>query len=323
MQKTTKKLLGLVGLALVVLLTIFAYFLPSEGVYADTVVGTDTLRVTVISEYPSIKIDSPDTDYLTTSPILDLTFTYENAAYVDFTATYTDGDGNTTVVTLPRFNPSSETLDPELGYGSGTASTTINLRNSGLEYGHYIIEAVSGSPIGESAGDSIEYDYAPAMLEEIATDENTNDPIVEVTYDSNIARIEIMPIDENGNPLLDEPVIIEIVPDENGNYPAGVETAVLPFTNNGLEGGVYNILVNSYDANGELIYSPRDIYPASYEQPIAPEAPNTGSFFGKLNIAESDYVITIAIVFAAAAAIAFRMITRKKKDYRKNIRSRK
>ncbi|MBR5389279.1 hypothetical protein IK146_01835 [Candidatus Saccharibacteria bacterium] len=323
MQKTTKKLLGLVGLALVVLLTIFAYFLPSNGVYADSVAGTDTIRITVISEYPSIKIDDPDTDYLTTSPILGLTFTYENASYVDFTATYTDGNGNTTVVALPRFNPSSEEIDPELGYGSGTSSATINLRDSGLDYGHYIIEAVSGSTVGESAGDSIEFDYAPATLEEVATDENTNDPIVEVTHDSNIARIEIMPIDENGNPLLDEPVIIEITPDENGNYPSGVETVTLPFTSNGLEGGVYDILVNSYSPSNELLYSPKDIYPASYEQPIAPEAPNTGSFFGKLNIAESDYVITIAIVFAAAAAIAFRMITRKKKDYRKNIRSRK
>ena len=328
MQKTTKKLLGLVGLALVMLLTIVAYLLPTNGVYAEGVTaGTDTLIVTVYNINPSIKINEPETDYLTTSPALDVDFTYENAAYVDFTLTYIDENGATQTVALPRFEP--ENLDPTYGVDSDTKRITINLHSvdigSGetLDYNHYVLSVVSGGPVGESGGDSIEFDYVPAILNQTGTDENTNDPIVEIENDEGVAKVEIMPIDSEGNPLLDEPFVVTIQPNGSGEYPAGTQTVTLPYTANGLDTGEYMVKITSYNAEEEELYSTKDIYDTEYEQPEAPEAPNTGALLEKLNIAETDYAITIAIVFAAVSAIAFRFLIRKKKDYRKNISRRK
>ena len=324
MRNTTKKLLGFIGLALVVLLTIVAIFVPTEGVYAEgTPIGTDTITVIVYDQYPAVKIDDPVTDYFTISPELTVTFTYENSSYVDFTLSYVNEDGETVEITLPRFTPDPENLDPVFQYDSDTQTITINLRDYDLDYNHYILGAVSGSPIGESAGDSIEFDYVPAMLVQTDTDENTGDPVVEVSYDDGVAKVEIMPVDDEGNPLLDEPIVIEVEPDEDGNYPTGSQTITLPYTENGLEDGDYTVIITAYDGNDEELPTTRPDYPTDYEQPQAPEAPNTGAFAGKLNIAESDYILTIAIVFAATTAIAFRLITRKKKDYRKNISSRR
>ncbi len=324
MRNTTKKLLGFIGLALVVLLTIVAIFMPTEGVYAEeTPIGTDTITVIVYGQYPAVKIDDPTTDYFTVSPDLTVTFTYENASYVDFTLSYIDENGETVEKTLPRFTPDLADLDPTFQYDSGTKTITVSLRDYGLDYNHYILSAVSGSVIGESTGDSIEFDYVPAILAQTGADENTNDPVVEVNYDDGVSRVEIMPVDSEGNPLFDEPIIVEVEPDENGNYPSGSQIITLPYTENGLETNDYNVIITAYNGENEELATTRDTYPTDYEQPSAPEAPNTGAFLGKLNIAESDYILTIALVFAASTAIAFRLITRKKKDYRKNISSRR
>ncbi|MBQ1528451.1 hypothetical protein IIZ77_02265, partial [Candidatus Saccharibacteria bacterium] len=98
MQKSKKKLLGLLGLGFVAAMTVFAYLLPANGAYAEGASDshTDTIRVTVYDRFPAIRIDSPETDYITTSPELEVTFTYENAQYVDFTISYNelDEDGN-------------------------------------------------------------------------------------------------------------------------------------------------------------------------------------------------------------------------------------
>ncbi|MBR3319661.1 hypothetical protein IKG06_04160 [Candidatus Saccharibacteria bacterium] len=318
MRNTTKKFLGLVGLALVVFLTIVAYLMPTEGAYADEFAGRDTLRITVIGqdEYASVVIDSPTTEEPSTSPEVPVTFTYQNASRVNFTLKYYDEDGNPVEAPLESYVP--EGIDPEHSYASGTATITPNLRSFG--YGIYVLAANAESPIGDSTGDSIEIEYVPAILEQTGAEEGTNDPIVDVTHDEGIKKLEIMPVDENGNPLLDEPFVINITPDADGNYPSGVVTATLPFTSNGLTTGEYTLRVTAYNSDDEELYSPRDTYPAEYVQPLAPDVPNTGAFEGGLNIAKSDYIITSLLVFGIASIAALRLAHRKKTNYRKHTR---
>lgn len=364
MQKSKKKLLGLLGLAVVLAMTVFAYFLPANGAYAEgpSDSHTDVIRVTVYDQYPSIKIDSPATDYISTSPELEIAFTYENSTYVDFVLSYEqldadgnpvlDGEGNPVIieVPLPRFNPDPSRLDPTFNYDSDSNTITVNLFNpnpetgaEALGYGHYILTATSASPIGPSLGDSIEFDYVPVQLVQTGSAANTNNPIVDVIYDDGVAMVELMPVDKNGNPLFDEPIVVEIEPDENGDYKAGSQTLTLPFTEGGFATGDYNILVTAYSADvtpGEIdpetgeqgediigyivISSPRTLYPVSYVQPPAPDVPDTGRLTnGGLNIAKSDYVITAVIAFVGIALAAFLILGRKKKDYRRNVRSRK
>ena len=318
MRNTTKKFLGLVGLALVVLLTIVAYLMPTEGAYADEFAGRDTLRITVIGqeEYASVVIDSPTTEEPSTSSKVPVTFTYINASRVNFTLKYNDEDGNPVEVALESFVP--DDIDPETGYASGTSTITPDLRSFG--YGIYVLTADAESSIGDSTGDSIEIEYVPAILEQTGADEETNDPIVDVAHDEGIKKIEIMPVDEEGNPLLDEPFVIEITPDSDGNYPSGTITATLPFTSNGLTTGDYTLLVTAYNEDDEELYSPRPTFPAEYTQPLAPDVPNTGAFAGALNIAKSDYVITALLVFSIASIAALRILYRKKTHYRKHTR---
>ena len=101
MQKSKKNFLGLLGLAFVAAMTVFAYLLPANGAYAEGASDwhTDVIRVTVYDRFPAIKIDDPETDYISTSPELTVTFTYENSQYVDFTISYNelDADGNVVV----------------------------------------------------------------------------------------------------------------------------------------------------------------------------------------------------------------------------------
>lgn len=322
MRNTTKKLLGLVGLALVVLLTIVAYLIPTEGVYADTFLGRDTITVKVIgqAEYASVVINDPTTEESSTSPEVPVTFTYLNATGVDFVLKYEDEHGNPVEIPVYSFTPDPADLDPDHGYASGTGVLPLNLRDLGLNYGIYTLEAKADSVIGNPPEDSIEIIYVPVILNQTGANEETNDPIVDLDHDEGIKTIEIMPVDKDGNPLLDEPFVVELTPDGDGNYPSGVTSVTLPFTSNGLETGDYTLKVTAYNADDEELYSPHDTYPAEYTQPLAPDVPNTGAFASGLNIAKSDYLITALLVFGIASVAALRITHRKKTNYRKHIK---
>ena len=359
MQKSKKKLLGLLGLAFVAAMTVFAYFLPANGAYAEGEPSdshTDVIRVTVYDRYPSIKIDSPATDYITTSPEFELAFTYENSTYVDFVLRYEelDEEGNVSAVhevAVPRFNPDPSRLDPTFNFDSDSNTVAINLNDpngdgdesDALGYGHYILTATSASPIGPSTGDAIEFDFVPVQLIQTGSAANTNNPIATVEYDDGVAMIELVPVDSHGNPLFEEPIVVYVEPDENGDFLAGSQSVTFPFTEAGFATGDYDILVTAYSGTvtpGEIdpdtgeqgediidyavIPSPRVLYPVNYVQPPAPDVPDTGRLTnGALNIAKSDYVITAVIAFVGIAIAAFLILGRKKKDYRRNIRSRK
>lgn len=327
MLKRKKNFLGLLGLVLVALMTVVAYFLPAEGAFAEgTSSVTDTIRVTVYDQFPSVEITSPETDYVAISKEITVTVLYENVSYVNFTLKYNDEDGNPQTVTLPQFIP--DDLDPVYNYASGTKTITINLDDYGLSYGHYTFSVDADSPVGKPAGGAIEFDYVPAMLEQTGSEENTNDPIVDVEWSDGIAKIEIMPVDGDGNPLFDEPIVIEVP----APYEAGSQSVTLPFTSYGIESGDYDIVITTYRAEtdpgtGETTFvvvpSPHASFPISYTRPNAPDVPNTGSFLGGFSLAKGDIVITSVIAFVFIALIAFIFVGRRKKDYRKNVRSRK
>lgn len=380
MQKSKKKLLGLLGLAVVLAMTVFAYFLPANGAYAEgpSDSHTDVIRVTVYDQYPAIKFTAPEDGHIQSSPYYEFTFDYENSTYVDVTLIYDatdEGTGEVIQKELPlkRYEPGE--LDPTFNYASGTQQYDINLAtckigidedvfdipgcvatrsggllgaftppvdNDKLVYNKYVLHVESHSPVGYDE-DFIEFYYVPVYLVQTGSADVTQNPVVEVFYDEDVAKIEIMPIDSEGNPLFDEPVVITLTPDGTGKYPAGSQSLILPFTEGGFASGDYDVLVTAYKAtvvpgeidpdtgeqgedtiSYEVISSPYDIYQVNYVQPPAPDVPDTGRLTkGGLNIAKSDYVITAVIVFVGVAIAAFLILGRKKKDYRRNVRSRK
>lgn len=336
MQKR-KKLFGRIGLVFVALMTIFAYQLPTVDAYATGSSHTDVIRVTVYDQHPGITIKSPENDATVATPTITVTFDYENAEYIEFVASYVDENGATQTVTVGRYDPA--TLDPTFNYASETGATIeLDLAAYGLDYAHFILHAYSTSAIGYDE-DSIEFDFAPTVVTQTGTDAES-DPIVKVDYDDGVARVELMVYDKNGNPIYDEPIVINVTPDESGNFHAGSETLTLPFTSYGLETGDYVVVATSYSrtntsgdpdnpvyeynvidsALGDIDY--RTSFPIEYVRPKAPDVPDTGRFLGNLNLAKSDYIITAVIVFVAAVLIASVILSRKKKDYRKNLKRR-
>ena len=366
MQKNKKNFLGLLSLATVIAMTVFAHFLPTNKAYAEEASSdsyTDVIRVTVYDQYPAIKLTAPEDGHIQSSPYYEFSFDYENSSYVDILLIYdTVEEGTGAIVTkefpLKKFEPSD--LDPVFNYASGSQKYGVNLAtckinidedvfnipnctpahtgelppadNVKLAYNRYTFHVESHSPIGYDE-DFVEFYYTPVYINQTGSADTTQNPVIEASYDEGVAKIEIMPVDNEGNPLFDEPVVITLNPDETGKYPAGSQSIVLPFTESGFATGEYDVLVTAYSAVAipgegtieyELIESPSNIYQISYVQPPAPDVPNTGRFAkSNLNIAKSDYVITAVIVFVVIAIVAFLMVSRKKKDYRRNVRSRK
>ena len=325
MQK--KKLVGLLGLAFVVLMTVFAYFLPDEASAVEAS-HSDVIRVTVYDQYPSVSILKPENEAVFTSSVVNFTVNYENAQYVDFVLSYVNENGETKEVALPRFNPTE--LDPIFNIASGTAEFSIDLADyvtppntDGHLYNRYIVTAKSTSNVGY-AENATEFNYVPAKLTQSGSDDQNNDPVVVVDYDNDVAKVEVMPVDKDGNPLFDEPIVIEI-PEP---YEAGSKEVTLPFGSYGLASGDYDVIVTAYSKNdvtgayGKLT-SPVTSFGVSYTQPNAPDIPNTGRFLGNLNISSTDLAITAVLVFSFATILAFVILSHKKKDYRKNLRSRK
>lgn len=372
-----KKLFGRIGLALVALMTIFAYQIPAPASAASDA-HTDVIRVTVYDQYPAIWFTAPkggDDGHVQSSPYYQFKFDYENSTYVDVTLVYDATDENTgEVVTkevaLKRYEPAPEDLDPTFNYASGSQEYDINLAtckiginedvfdipgcvstrtgglhllsftpptdNDKLVYNKYMLHIESYSPVGYD-DDWIEFYYVPAYLVQTGADVDNNDPEVDVIYDKDVVKIGLEIYDKKGHKISDKPIYIEnkggdqattdpSSPDYDPSaerYPAGTHSLTLPFGSYGLDSGEYIVKLITYDENGEVIDSPWDEFLVTYEAPAAPDIPNTGRFLGSLNIAESDYVITALIGFSGAIFVAFLLLGRKKKNYRRNYRSRR
>ena len=329
MSKQNKRLFGAIGLILVAIMTIVAYFIPTNQAAAISEQG-DRIRVVVYNQYPSISFSGLSSSGTISNPSAEISFLYENIDYVDFSLTYTDEDGNDVVIALPRFTP--EELDPEFGYASGEETLTIDLTQYGLSYGEYTLAAQAHSPIGYDE-DSLEFSYVPATVTDTDKKDENGDPIITIEYEEGTARLEIMAYDEDGNAVFTDPIVIDIDPP----YSAGSVTVTLPFGSYGLPTGNYYIEVTAYkyvagiDEGGNPIDvltpidAPKVAYKVYYEAPDAPAVPDTGTMTGSLEISRSDMMITVSIATVTICALSLFILSGKthKKDYRKNLRRRR
>ncbi len=329
MVKARKRLLGIIGLLLVALMTVLAYFLPTENAFAKGA-GTDTVQVVVHSSTttPAVEISSPATGVISTSPLVTTAFTFDNTSYVEVWLGFDDDEGNPQSIQLPSFSPNGGAIDPNTIY-TGDGSVTINLAEHSLSYNDYILTLKSVSSAGYDE-DSIEFFYIPSNVKQSGTDKETNDPIIDIEYDAGVGKIEIMPVDDEGNDLFDKPVSVIVEPGEEG-YESGSKSVTLPFASYGLESGGYTIFVTAYSVTGEgddveyeVLFSPVSVFEVEYTSPSAPSVPDTGVFSGGTSIARTDLIATAIIIFVSILIfISVTVLRPKKKNYRKNIRSRK
>lgn len=296
MKKTKKRVLGLLGLVLVIITTIFAAFLPGPEASAEGGITsvTDTISVRVVGSVPDILNVKPINGSVFIYPDQDLSFDYENVEYLTITIRYTDKDDVEHVI------PLLEKDDPEsfVDYIPGSYSTPLDLLAEDYGYGEYRVEIVGIGFNDVKDFETVEFALYPVVGE--ANEADDGKVYLDLQYDTeneNINTIGINIYDENGN-------LVNVLSPITVNAPdMRVE---LPFAENNLPTGNYRIEITAYNVEGEALYKPYITY---YYYEMIP-VPNTGALFSNLNISRTDYLVTGLIIFFLAAILGIVFITK-------------
>ena len=294
MKRTHKKIVGLFGLVLVVVMTIFAAYLPGPGASAISTV-TDTITVTVLESRPSVQILEPNSGDITSSLDGQIVVKYDNLSSYSLTVKYIKSNGTEGTQLISSSDNPDEHGEETFIFGA-----------IGEEYGyaHYVI-TLSGTGVdGTPLQDSVEFDFV-AVESDAKENEETGDIEVDLDYESDapgmndeekVDTIVINVYDEDGN-LVEglSPIVVE----------APNKSVVIPFDDPNLDlpSGNYTLVVQAYNADGVELYRENSLV-VYYEKIEIPdtavpdtEAPDTGGFFRNLNISRTDYLLTGLTIF--------------------------
>lgn len=296
MKKTKKRVLGLLGLVLVIITTIFAAFLPGPEASAEGGITsvTDTISVRVVGSVPDVLNVKPINGSVFIYPDQDLSFDYENVEYLTITIRYTDKDD------VEHIIPLLEKDDPEsfVDYIPGSYSTPLDLLAEDYGYGEYRVEIVGIGFNDVKDFETVEFALYPVVGE--ANEADDGKVYLDLQYDTeneNINTIGINIYDENGN-------LVNVLSPITVNTPdMRVE---LPFAENNLPTGNYRIEITAYNVEGDALYKPYITY---YYYEMIP-VPNTGALFSNLNISRTDYLVTGLIIFFLAAILGIVFIVK-------------
>ena len=297
MKRTQKKILGLFGLLLVAITTIFAATIPSPGTMAISTV-TDSIVVRVVGSSPKVEITNPKNGQSFISPDQTISFIYEVVDKAIIKIDYTDQDGVLHTYTL-------DTIDAD--YEPGTGNITIDLSGPEYGYGDYVVTITGTHNDGIVDEDSIAFGFYPLTVA-VSEDEDTDVVTATLDYDDNnsdIDHIVVEVYDENGNR-------VTAIPDITVN--PSTKEVNLPFKEKKVPAGKYIIRATAYGSNGEQLYLPRNaefIYETM-------DVPNTGALLNGLNISRADFLATGLIAFFLVGILGLLYIT---KSNAKNKRS--
>lgn len=306
MKKTRKKILGIVGLTLVMIMTVCAVLLPESGASAlDTNPVTDEVKVRVVGSVPMISLIYPEDGAIYVDPSQHFAFEYENVETTTTEVRYTDADGVEHIYTI-------DTVDPD--YHPGTSEDyPLDLLSERYSYGDYKIVTKGVGFGGVTAEDTVAFSFYPVYGDIENTSQNGSYRLnLHYLADSeDLASIRINVYDANGN-LVTALSPVEVTPP--------TDEVELDFAAKGLPSGEYTVEIVGLDAEGKELSVPYTInLTYNEDKKEAPEdasvpAPDTGRFFGMGNVSGSDLIVTSLAVFVAAATVAIALIIRTKKD---------
>lgn len=312
MKRTTKKALGLVGLATVAALTVIAAGIETPASAMNTEASSDVeVEVYVIDEgQTNVNIISPKNDGQVANPVVPVEVYYGKVNTIKYSLTYTDEYGQS--ITIPL----GESTTPE--YDSGVSKWSFNLSDFNLGYGTYILH-IDAQGNG-TASDSVEFTYQPVVVTPatdgastvdedgniVTSDNGQVDVKIEVSPDEDPGYGEVYIYDEDGNrvtnPATGEPISIHFSSEDIASGRVSVNLADYGLIN----GKSYTLVFRIYDASGSLIGF--DTVTIFFDVVIA-DVPNTGgSVLAILNFSNSDFLVSSLIVFAVVSAGAFVLI---------------
>ena len=288
-MKKTKKILGLLGLVIVVITTIFAALLPNpEASAVGTTSVTDTIVIQVVGNTPDVKIVEPKSEggeeIIFVSPNQEIGITWEKVASVSVELTYTDKDGAEHNYILDQFEPGDE---------AGSANYNLDLLENNYGYGEYVITVAGVSDDGVRVEDKVQFYLYPVIGEakESEDDESINLNLDYDTEGDSVNTIIVNIYDENGD------IARSLSPIEISSPTTQIN---LPFSDKDLPTGNYYAEVIAYDQNGEALYLPYIIDFHYESSPVVVPVPNTadtGMLLIDTNVSRTDYLITSLIVF--------------------------
>ena len=306
MKKTRKKVLGIIGLALVAVMTVFAVLLPESGASAlVTNPVTDEVEVRVVGNAPMISLVYPEDGAIFVDPTQYFAFEYANVETTTTKVYYTDSDGTEHVYTI-------DTVDPD--YHPGISENyPLNLLGEEYGYGEYKIVTTGVGYDGVTTEDTVTFSFYPVYGD------------VEETTENGVYSLNLRYFEDSE----DLDAIIVRVYDADGNLVTALspikvalptKEVALDFAGNGLPSGDYTIEIIGVDANGEELSAPYIIdlaYNESKKEDAGDDsvpAPNTGRFFGAGNVSGSDAIVTGLITFVAVAIVAIVIVARTKRN---------
>lgn len=309
MRKRQKKVLGLLGLSVVVAMTGVAIMIPSPKASAISTL-TDRIEVRVIGAGPNVDISgmTNGATYVHPGPV---TVDYENINTGVVTVVYTNIDGETIEKVIDTFVPGQNTGSREYDlFGEDS-----ELLGDDFGYGTYVIKIRGIGQNNVQDEDLVTFNYVP-LVAELEEDEDTGKFYVTLDYDEDdgtddgdgkVAEIIIEVYDKDGNLVPEIPPIVVTPPEKKVEIP--LSDADLPTDE-------YIVRVTPYNRDKEELYTPSDLE-IDYE---AIEVPDTGGLFKNLNISKEDYLITGLLIFFIFGIVGFGVVAKSGKS---NSRKRK
>lgn len=151
---------------------------------------------------------------------------------------------------------------------------------------------------------------------EVTGEEPNGDPVVRMSYNNAVCRIELQATNIASGENVFHPPISYTVPTPR---PAdNTSVTVLPFTDNGAVAGDYTITANSYSCSQPEQTLGTSIARYTYKGTNSPAVPNTGelNLFG-VNLARADYLAIGGLILAAALACVILAIRKKNEHHKK------
>lgn len=261
-----------------------------------------TIQINVEGEVPTIDIKKPLDGEIFLGKVFPVSVDYTDSSTLEYELIHVADDGTRTSYTLPKDIVSTH------GTSTGNRSFNVNIDSYGGKFGDYILNAKaigSGSAVDSVSFKIISFDFYVKGYEE-----ETYNPIITIPKNPDVYKALIQAFDEEGNAIFDEP--IEQVLETTGDT-----DVTLPFAKYGVPAGTYRVVATPYNELDEIV-APNAEHPVDYRPAPAPEVPDTGGFFGALNLSRQDMISTgLALLFVCGFFGILLVIKRNKNDKRR------
>lgn len=344
MKQRKKQLLGLLGLVAVMVMTAFAWTLPT---HAKSESADITVRMTINGPGRSLTIVSPqdgDTAVLQSNGDASIVVKtmQENINKIEYNMVCTNSAGT-------QFTASAESIINE---SAGEDQVTLTLPEKPSD-SDCTIEARGYNEIGgEVARDTVDIYFREMIVHFTGYYDKYGNPQVYVEVTEAVDKSNLQVYDKNGKPIFKNPIVLG----ESGDYSFtdrtdGINSGnkytylFLPMAQNNAPKGNYELISEAYD--GDKIVSLNDnpfYYGAEEDAGKKPTTepkpgdgtypsndlpqnnlnkkpndgsdvaglPNAGSILKDLNISRADFILTGVVVFAAVSGFALYLIFRKR-----------